>query len=145
MEYSFGVTMDNKEDHKMLVHYSEDKAYRFKECVKSQYYLDVYNPEISPLTTERGDTNYSFLSTVNANLEYFNHADIEGSNRAFELKHLLVWPFYQQLINALNKNSIINCPVLSDDVRRAHVIYGPATASLKGKTARKKPKHIEFK
>ena len=40
----FRVTMDNKEDHTMLVHYSKDTAYRFKECENGLYYLDVSNP-----------------------------------------------------------------------------------------------------
>ena len=66
---SFCETMDNKEEHAMLVHYSEDKAYHFKECGKGLYYLNISNPEIITLTTERGDTNYYFFSTVNANME----------------------------------------------------------------------------
>ena len=41
----FCVTMDNKEDHAMLVHYIKDKAYSFKECGKGMYYLDVSNPK----------------------------------------------------------------------------------------------------
>ena len=76
----------------MLVHYSNDKAYRFKECGKGMYYLDISNPEIITLTTNRGDTNYYFLSTVNSNMEYFTRADIEGADRALELKHILGWP-----------------------------------------------------
>ena len=51
----------------------------------------------------------------------------------------------QQLINVLNNNLIINCPVLSDEVGRARAIYVLVTAILKGKLARKKTDHIEFK
>ena len=72
------VTMYNKKYHAMLVHYSKDKSYRFKVCGKSLYCLDVSKPEIITLTTERGNTNYYFLFDVNANMEYFNSADIEG-------------------------------------------------------------------
>ena len=141
----FCVNMDNKEDHAMLVHYIKDKAYRFKECGKVMYYLDVSNPEIIALTTERGNTNYSLLSTVNANMEYFTCAYIEGSDIARDLQHLPGWTSDQQLINALSKNLIINCPVILYDVRRAHAIYGTATAVLKGEMVRKNPKHVEFK
>ena len=119
------VTMDTKEDHTMLVHYS--KAYYFKRLGKGLYYIEISNPETIPLTTESGNTDYYLLSTVNANMEYFTHADIEGANISHDLKHLLGWPYYQKLINTLNKNLIINCPVLPDDVRRYHVIYGLAT------------------
>ena len=124
----FRVAMYTKEDHAMLVHYSKYKYYRLKGCGKGLYYLDGSNPEIITLTTKRGDTDYYFLSTVNANMEYFKCADIEGADRAHDLQHPLGWPYNQQLINALSKNLIINCPVLSDDVRRAHYIYGTATA-----------------
>ena len=53
----------------MLVHYSNNKTYLLKECGKGLYYLDISNPETIPLTTESGNTDYSFLYTVNANME----------------------------------------------------------------------------
>ena len=53
----------------MLFHYIKDKSYRFNGCGKILYCLIVSNPEIAPLTTESGNTNYYFLSTVNANME----------------------------------------------------------------------------
>ena len=68
----FRVTMDTKEDHMMLVNYIKDTAYYFKEFEKGIYYIDISNPETIPLKTESGNTNYSFLSTVNATMEYFN-------------------------------------------------------------------------
>ena len=64
-------------------------------------------------------------------MEYFNHAYIEVSYRARDLQHLLGWPSYQQLINNLSNNFLIDFPVLLDDVRRAHAIYGPDTATLR--------------
>ena len=77
--------------------------------------------------TEREDTDYSFLYNVNVNMKYFTRADIEVSDRALDLQHLLGWLSDKQLINALSKNLIINFPVLSDDVSRAHAIDGPYT------------------
>ena len=82
---------------------------------------------------ERCDTNYSFLSTVNINMEYFTHIDIKGSDWAHDLQHLLGWPSDKQLINDPCKNLILNCPVLLGGVRHAHAIYGPATAILNEK------------
>ena len=96
--------------------------------------------------TESGDTYYYYyLSTVNANMDYYTHAEIEGTEIARNLQHPLGWPSDKKLKNALSKNLIINWQVLSDDVRCAHASYGPDTDILKGKTARKNPKHIEFK
>ena len=40
----FRVTMDNKEDHTMLVQYNKDKSYRFKEFGKGLYNIDASNP-----------------------------------------------------------------------------------------------------
>ena len=45
--------------------------------------------------TESGNTDYSLLSTVNENMEYFTCAEIEGTDIARELQHLLGWPSYQ--------------------------------------------------
>ena len=138
----FRVTMDTKEDHVMLVQYCKDKDYRFKEYGKGQYYLDLSNPEIIPLTTEGGDTDYYFLSTVNKNMEYFTRAEIEGAYRARDLQHLLRWTYDKKLINFLSKNLIINFLVLLDNVRRANAVHGSATAILKGGGGlRKNPKH----
>ena len=69
VDYYFRFTMGTKEDQEMLVHYSKDKAYHFKEYGKGLYYLDISNPEIISLMTESGNTDYFFLSTVNANMD----------------------------------------------------------------------------
>ena len=63
------MNTDTKEYHTMLFHYIKDKYYRFNGCGKSLYYLNVSNPEITPPTPESGNTNYCFLSTVNAKME----------------------------------------------------------------------------
>ena len=76
--YSFRVTMDTKEDHAMLVCYRNNKAYHFKESGKGLYYLNVSNQKITTLKTDRGNSNYYLLSTMNANIDYFPRADIEG-------------------------------------------------------------------
>ena len=126
----------------MLVQYSNDNTCRFRSFGKGLYYLDVSNPDIIPLMTESGNTNYSFLSTVNANMEYFDHVDIEGAYISCDLQHLLGCKSDQHIINALSKNLIINFLVLLDDVICAHAIYGPDTDMLKGVTAIRNPKHI---
>ena len=65
----FRMTVDTKKDHTMLVQYRKDKAYCFKECGMGLYYIDVSNSEIITLRTESGDTDYSLLSILNANVE----------------------------------------------------------------------------
>ena len=109
------------------------------------YYIKVSNPEIITLTTERGNTDYYFLYTVNVNMEYFTRADIEGSDISRDLQYLLGWLSDKHLINAISKNLIIDCPVLSDDVKHDHAIYGPDTAILKVGMVRKNPKYADFK
>ena len=104
----FHMTMDTKENHTMLVQYSKDKAYHFYECVKDLYYLDVYNPEATPLMTGNSNTDSSFLSTVNVNMEYFTHADFEVEDRERDLQHLLGWPSDHKSIKALSKSLISN-------------------------------------
>ena len=107
--------MDTNEDHSMFVHFNKVKSYRFKECVSGLYNLDIYDPEIVPLTTKEIVSDYYYLSTVYVNMEYFTCADIEGADRDHDLLHIIGWTSDQHLINVLNKNLIINCTVLSYD------------------------------
>ena len=58
----------------MLVHYSKDKAYRFKVSGMGLYYLKISNPEIITIPTEIGNTDYYLFSTMNKNLDYFTRA-----------------------------------------------------------------------
>ena len=58
MENSLCVTIDTKEDHTMLVHFYKEKEYRFKDCVNGLYYLDISDPEITPLIAKGTVTNY---------------------------------------------------------------------------------------
>ena len=47
--------------------------------------------------TESGDTYYYYLSTVNANMDYYTHAEIEGAEISRDLQHLLGWPYDKKL------------------------------------------------
>ena len=129
----------------MLVCFNKGKSYCFKECGNGLYYLEIYDPEIVPLTAKDTVSDYYFLSTVDEKIDYFTPTCIEGLDRTHDLQHFLGRPSNKQLIIFLGKNLIINFLVLLDDVRHSRAIYDSAVAILKGKTVRNKPKHIEFK
>ena len=82
---------------------------------------------------------------VTANKEYFTQNEIEGADRVRELQQQLDWPADQYMIEQLQHNRIINCPVTPDDVKRAIAIYGRVIPILKGKMVHKTPKHIKTK
>ena len=89
--------------------------------------------------------DYSFITAVDNNKEYFTRAEIEGVDEARDLQQLLVWPSDQQLTKILQDNLIINCHLTSDDVKRATAIYGPVISILKGKMIRAHAKHVKHK
>ena len=66
----------------------------------------------------------------------FSTRQIEAANTARELYRKLGRPGQAELYSILTKNLIRNCPVTPDDARRAHIIYGPDVAVLKGKMTR---------
>ena len=51
-------------------------------------------------------------------------------------------PGYRYFFNLLESNYIRNCPLTTDDAKRALQIYGPEVATIKGKTTRSKPTNI---
>ena len=56
---SFRVKKDTTEYHAMLVCFNKGKSYCFKECGNGLYYLEIYDPEIVPLTAKDTGTDYS--------------------------------------------------------------------------------------
>jgi hypothetical protein len=115
----YRVTMDTNDDKSMTVWIDDNKGYKFKECRHGLYSLNITAPEMkiknsiitenppglkSELVNDHSSqqiSNYSFLSTVAANKEYFTYSKIQGADNAPDLQYNLGWPSDQILRKAL--------------------------------------------
>ena len=64
---------------------------------------------------------------------------MQGADKARTLYRHIGRPLQARFIHYLQKGLIRNCPITVDDARRAHSIYGPDVAYIKGKTTQKPP------
>ena len=134
------ITMDTSVEAAMHVHRKDGSIMTFTEFQSGLYFFDTtatYTPN-----TYSQNSNYLFLSTVADNKSRYTRCEIEGADRARSLYRKIGRPSEKEFLTILQNNLIRNCPVTSDDARRALKIYGPDVATLKGKTVKKQNQGI---
>jgi hypothetical protein len=136
----FQITMDTTKERAMLVHVSDDNIIKFSECGDGLYYFDTGSNNTSTPVTE-----YSFLSTVQANKTYFHQREIAGADTARILQQMIDWPSAQQFKEIVAGNQLRNCDTTADDINRAEATCGPQLPMLKGKTVRKRQEHTKHR
>ena len=120
------VTLDTSVENSMCVHRLDGSIMKFLEHVSGLY---VY-------ATAAPTPGYTLLETVVAHKKLFTNRQIANADLARELYRKLGRPSEADFQTILTNNLIRNCPVTSDDARRALHIYGPDVATLKGKMTR---------
>ena len=85
---------------------------------------------------------YSYLTVVSANVGEFSKREVAGAKHVQELYRKIGYPGYKNFFKLLEKNYFRNCPVTTDDAKRALHIYSVDLAVLKGKMIRPRAAHI---
>ena len=119
------------------VHNNYHKTVKFLNFRPGIYYVDTAKYNKPPVNA------YSFFSTTQENKSYFSRREIEGSDRACNLKGKIGWPSVQDYQNIITKNKAINNKVTADDINRVESIYRPRVGILKGKMVRKRSQHVQ--
>jgi hypothetical protein len=84
----------------------------------------------------------AMIDTVEHNKLKFTKREIEMAKEAADLYEVLGRPSYKDYIHAVNRGSILNCPITSKDISRAIEIWGVDLGSIKGKTVRITPESV---
>lgn len=93
----------------------------------------MFNPNN---TTNDCVNAYTMVTTVATQKKLFSRREIAAADEARALYRKIGRPDEAEFQRILRSNVIQNCPVTPDDARRAHIIYGPDIAVIKGKTTR---------
>ena len=133
----FRITTDTNAEAAINVHISKNHTIKFKEVESGLY---IYNME-DTTKDNNGPLGHSFLNLTSENMSNFTKSQIRQAERAKKSYTAIRMPSYDKYISLLNQNLIRNCPVTTEDVKRALFIWGPEIATIKGKTTRIKPKH----
>ena len=139
----YRITMDTKASPSITVHISGDNKLAFMKCGSRLYFYDIGTSHDDNKNSSINNkvTNYSFLTTVANNKEFFTRQEIEKADEARVLQALIRWPSTAQFKDIVSRNLLVNCTVTCDDIIRADAIYGPAVSLLKEKMASRRPEH----
>jgi len=107
---------------------------KFHEYSTGLYYFDAAESH----TTSENVIAYSFVNTVASNKSLYHRREVEAADRARALYCKIGRPSPEHFEHILSNNLIRNCPVTTDDARRAILIYGHDIAGIKGKTTKGK-------
>ena len=130
----FRVTMDTDIVAAMHVHVSEHEIMTFHEMPNGLY---AYHPDM--VTTKNSVSAYSFLNTVEQNLQLYTRREQRMANKACLLYRQTPFPSPQHFINLLDTRYFRNCPVTSADAKRAIHMWGKDIVYIAGKTTRQSP------
>jgi hypothetical protein len=129
------IHMDSHKERAIFVDFGAS-TFKFQECQDGLYYYDTASKATKPKDTV---SNYSLLSTVAANKEFYTSNEIKGANSARALQQTIGWPSTSTFKTIIKHNLIRNSSVTIDDINRAELIYGTATPLLQGKMTRIHP------
>ena len=87
-------------------------------------------------------SNYSFLSIVVSNKQYFTRREIEQADKARILQAHIGWPATDDFKRLVSDNLLLNCDITVNNISRAVAIYGPSEPMLQGKMVRRRPEHV---
>ena len=85
------------------------------------------------------DQECHVIESVEENKEGFTQRDVNQAKHARELHTMCIKPTVQNLKHLISGNFVKNCPIMVEDVTIAEHIFGPDVATLKGKSARRRP------
>jgi hypothetical protein len=85
---------------------------------------------------------WSLISTVGKNRQGYTLHKYKRAKEARRLYHIAGTPAVNNFKPLLWMNVFQNCPVTVEDVNISEKIFGPDISSLKGKSARRKPKPV---
>jgi hypothetical protein len=100
------------------------------------------NGRTQPNSQRQQGNGYSFVLTVSGNKQRFHRREVEAAERARELYRQIGRPSQAHFEHILENNLIQNCPISVDNAKRAVLIYGADSATLKGKTIKGPSQHV---
>jgi hypothetical protein len=128
----FRITANTPRENTIVVHLEEGKTIKFKEIGFGLYLFD--NKGVNNKSSISG---YSFLTLVRANKTNFTRRELQGADKAIEFHRKVGLPGYNKFFKLLESNYWKDCPITTDDAKRALHIYGKDVLILQGKTTRK--------
>ena len=129
------VEYDSSEDVFTVI--TESNTYEFRR--NGGLYTREFTPEsLTDLRTKM----HAYVTTVAERERMYTKREVHQAKLARELMKRLAYISQADLVRFLANGRVLDCPVTVADVHRAHAIYGPDIATMKGKTKTQKSKPV---
>ena len=139
----YKITCDTSKEQAFLVH-TENGIVKFKQTKEGLYYRtfsDDYKEKLKQDNLKNND-ELQLVMTLEENKANYTPQQVEEARRARTLYHNIGAPSVRNYKAIIQANSIKNCPVTIEHIKRAEDIYGPDISYLKGKTTRSTPRPV---
>ncbi len=93
--------------------------------------------------TSPPESQHLHVNTVRDNFDGFTKKQIQHPQEARRLMLMTGVPLEWNFQSMVCLNQLKNCPIMHDDVKITHAIYGCDLANTRGKMVRRKPDHVE--
>ena len=132
------LTMDTQVNKNITLTLEDGKIFVFTQYKNGLYFFDT-KKTLNNSKPKHKLKDYSFLTTVSENKQYFSTQEIKGADISRKLQEYLFFPGSNTVRGYINQNLITNCEITADDVNRGVLIYGPLEPYVEGHMVRHKP------
>ena len=166
MARKYRVTLNSQKENAFLIHMEDGRIIKFPCNDKGLYTRGASNknwlagseqvfglkdklrkgakPEEKKKVSAKSKRRSKSKITRGDRVEGFTRRKVLRARRTRRLYHILGAPSIGELKKCIRQNVIKNYPVVVEDINLAEMIFGRDVATLKGKTARPRPKHVVF-
>jgi hypothetical protein len=137
------LVYDNNKKDAFIVTREDGSTFEFIPSSEGLYYYD-FNNSVKRQTLLEKNKHTMVIDTVDELKRNFTKREIERADITRRMYVTLGRPSQDVFESIIRKGSIINNPVAITDYRNALNIYGKNLGSIKGKTTRTKPQHVQF-
>ncbi len=104
---------------------------------KGMPYLDLRESKAKAVLSFAPEAAQSFVQIVQGNMEGFTRRKVEEAQKARKAQAMLGHPTDRNFLGMVCGGMIPNCPVTANAVTKAHQIFGPDLAGVRGRTVRR--------
>jgi hypothetical protein len=133
------VTCNNTDQDAFVVQRDDGTTMKFKPSEEGLYYYDFQES----IDRQQKLHTSMVVTTVEEARTKFSKREIEAAETARRLYVILGRPSKKTFEEAIKKKKLLFYPITIQDYRNALIIHGEDLGTLKGKTVRMRPNHIQ--
>ena len=142
----FRVTYDSSDRGGVFQVWTDNGLLEFKPTERGLHALNMRDhPQAAHILVNNGVPfqQGNAVATVRDNFDGFTKRQIKQAIKARRLMSMIGAPTEREFQGLVRLNHLKDCPINNSDIVNAHTIFGRDLINIRGKTVRRKPKHVQ--